>query len=115
MGSFVAGFLPFRSAFCFTLNLPKPDINTSSPDSSFDLMISSRVSTVSLACFFVRSRWLFNLDTMLAFVSDMVDAPFGEIDFKLHVFYVLTFTGRFCQEIKYVNGCLYVRGLPKRR
>lgn len=96
MGLFVVGFLPFRSAFCFTQNLPKPDINTSSPDSSFDLMISSRVSTVSVACFFVKPRWLCNLDTMSAFVSDMAGSfgrglRFGQISFKWLVCQVICY------------------------
>ena len=37
----VAGFLPFRLAFCFTKNLPKPEINTSSPDSRVCLICSN--------------------------------------------------------------------------
>jgi len=44
----VAGFLLFRFFLFFTQNLPKPEIITSSPDSSSDLMSSSKVSTVSI-------------------------------------------------------------------
>ena len=43
----VAGFRLFRLAFCFTLNFPKPEINTSSPDSRDRLMSSNNISTVS--------------------------------------------------------------------
>ena len=44
----VAGFLPRRLAFCFTQNFPKPEIIKSSPDSSVDLMSSSKVSKASI-------------------------------------------------------------------
>ena len=45
----VAGFRPFRWFFCFTQNLPKLEISTSSPDSRVRLMSSRTASTVSLA------------------------------------------------------------------
>ena len=51
MSSPVAGFLPFRSLFPFTQNLPKLEINTSSPDASVFLIISKRVSTISVDLF----------------------------------------------------------------
>jgi hypothetical protein len=47
----VAGFLPFRSHFSFKQNLPKLEIRTSSPDASVRLMISIRVSTISVDLF----------------------------------------------------------------
>jgi hypothetical protein len=47
----VAGFLPRRFAFFFTQNLPKPEINTSSPDSRDCLIRSSNISTVSIDFF----------------------------------------------------------------
>ena len=47
----VAGFLPFRASFCLTQSLPKLEINTSSPDSSVRLMISSRDSTMTVERF----------------------------------------------------------------
>ena len=50
----VAGFRPLRSDFTFTQNLPKPLIKTSSPDSRVFFMISSSVSIVSVAFFFVK-------------------------------------------------------------
>jgi len=50
----VAGFLPLRSAFCLTWNLPKPETRTSSPDASLDFMISRTVSTVSDALCLVK-------------------------------------------------------------
>jgi len=50
----VAGFLPLRSFFSFTQNLPNPEINTSSPDSSVLLMISKHVSTISEDLFLVK-------------------------------------------------------------
>jgi hypothetical protein len=43
----VAGFRPFRAAFSFTQNFPKPDTRTSSAASRDDLMISGRVSVIS--------------------------------------------------------------------
>jgi hypothetical protein len=43
----VAGFLPLRSLFSLTQNLPNPDTNTSSPDARVLLMISRRVSKIS--------------------------------------------------------------------
>jgi hypothetical protein len=93
-----------------TQNLPKPLTMTSSPDDRVDLMISSRVSTVSDAL--LRGNPLASAiaSMMLAFVSVMAGAPFGKIDFKLHIFYELTFAGRLCQEIKYVIRFLLVRG-----
>ena len=48
MSSSVAGFRPRRSFLSFTQNFPKPDISTSSPDSSVRLIISNRVLTVSV-------------------------------------------------------------------
>jgi hypothetical protein len=44
----VAGFLPFRSFFSLTQNLPKLEIRTSSPDARVFLMISIRISTISV-------------------------------------------------------------------
>ena len=49
----VAGFLPFRCFFSFTQNFPKRLTSTSSPDSKFRLIISSRVSIKSKDRFFV--------------------------------------------------------------
>jgi len=49
----VAGFLPLRSRFSLTHNLPNPLIRTSSPDARVDLIISRIVSTVSEDCFLV--------------------------------------------------------------
>jgi hypothetical protein len=66
----VAGFLPLRSSFCFTQNLPKPLIRTSSPDSRVFLMSSRRVSIVSVAILRVIPMWLVRVDIMSAFVSD---------------------------------------------
>jgi len=43
----VAGFLPLRDFFSFTMNLPKPEIKRSSPDSRVCLMISKRASIVA--------------------------------------------------------------------
>jgi hypothetical protein len=40
----------------------------------------------------------------------MAGAPFGDMDFKLHVFNEFTYIGYLCQGIKYVIGCLLVRG-----
>jgi hypothetical protein len=47
MVSPVDGFLPLRSIFSLTQNLPNPEIITYSRDSSVLLMISKRVSTIS--------------------------------------------------------------------
>jgi hypothetical protein len=44
----VAGFLPFRFFLFFTQNLPKPEINTSSPDSRDCWISSSSISMVSI-------------------------------------------------------------------
>jgi hypothetical protein len=44
----VAGFLTLRSRFSLTQNLPNPLIRTSSPDTSFDLIILMMISTVSV-------------------------------------------------------------------
>ena len=41
------GFLPLRDFFSFTMNLPKPLIMRSSPDSKVCLMISKRDSIVA--------------------------------------------------------------------
>jgi hypothetical protein len=49
IGLLVAGFLPFRSDFSLTQNLPKPDIITSSPASNRSFIISRIPFTVSTA------------------------------------------------------------------
>ena len=48
---FVVGLRPLRCLLCFSWNLSKPDIMTSSPDSRDCLMISSRISVTSVDCF----------------------------------------------------------------
>ncbi len=53
MSSPVAGFLPRRFFFFFTQNLPKPEINTSSPFSRDRLISSKTISTVSKAFLWV--------------------------------------------------------------
>ena len=65
----VAGFLPRRSAFCFTQKRPKPEINTSSPDSSVDFMSSSKVSMVSTDFRRVKPLASITASTMWALVS----------------------------------------------
>ena len=76
----VAGFLPLRLAFCFTLNLPKPEINTSSPDARDCLISSSNVSTVSMDFLRVKPMASATASTMWALVSvpdnGMVGASF---------------------------------------
>jgi hypothetical protein len=47
----VAGFLPFRSFFSFTQNLPNPLTRTSSPDARVDFIISISCSTNSVLFF----------------------------------------------------------------
>lgn len=47
-----AGFLPLRSCFFLTQNLPNPETKTSSPDARVPLIISIRLSTVPTALFF---------------------------------------------------------------
>lgn len=44
----MAGFRPFRLAFCLTLNFPNPVNSTSSPDSRDCLMSSNNISTISI-------------------------------------------------------------------
>jgi hypothetical protein len=76
----VAGFLPFLLAFCFTQSLPKPEINTSSPDSRDCLMSSSNISTVSIDFFRVNPILSATASTIWALVrvpdNGMVGAAF---------------------------------------
>jgi hypothetical protein len=84
----VAGFLPRRLFFFFTQNLPKPVINTSSPDSKDRLMSSSSISTVSIDFLRVYPIFYATESNMLALVSVPafgIVASFHERDFKLSV------------------------------
>jgi len=81
----VFGFRPFRSAFSFTQNLPKPLTMTSSPDTRVCLMIPRRVSTVSMDLFLENPLLVLISSMMSFFVRVMGCSSFGKnVDLRLY-------------------------------